>query len=62
MSLTVTIVDITTLETDAVVSAADVRAAVAAGSSVQRVVFACFGREVLEEYRRAGVSSSPGAG
>ena len=32
-----------------------VRAAVEAGSSVQQVVFACFGSEVLEEYRLAGV-------
>ncbi len=33
-----------------------VRAAVEAGSSVTRVVFACFGPDVLEEYRRAGVA------
>lgn len=32
-----------------------VRAAMEAGGSVERVVFACFGEEVLEAYRRAGV-------
>lgn len=34
-----------------------VREALEAGSSVERVVFACFGEEVLEEYRRAGVEA-----
>jgi O-acetyl-ADP-ribose deacetylase len=33
-----------------------VRTALAAGSTVQEVVFACFGQEVLQEYRRAGVA------
>lgn len=33
-----------------------VRAAVEAGSSVTRVVFACFGPDVLEEYRGAGIA------
>ena len=32
-----------------------VRAALARGSSIDRVVFACFSPEVLDEYRRAGV-------
>ncbi len=34
-----------------------VRAALAAGSGVERVVFACFSPAVLEEYRRAGVAA-----
>lgn len=32
-----------------------VRAALARGSSIDRVVFACFSPEVLDEYHRAGV-------
>jgi O-acetyl-ADP-ribose deacetylase (regulator of RNase III) len=32
-----------------------VRAALARGTSIDRVVFACFSPEVLDEYRRAGI-------
>jgi O-acetyl-ADP-ribose deacetylase (regulator of RNase III) len=34
-----------------------VRAAVAAGSSVEEVVFACFSPEVLRAYREAGITA-----
>lgn len=38
------------------IAVAAVREALATPSTVERVIFACFSQEVLEEYRRAGIS------
>ncbi len=43
------------LEAATTIAVRSVREALEAGSTVERVVFACFGDEVLAAYRRAGV-------
>jgi O-acetyl-ADP-ribose deacetylase (regulator of RNase III) len=45
------------LEPATVIAVSTVRDAVAAGSSVEEVVFACFSPEVLQVYRQAGVTA-----
>lgn len=43
------------------IAVAAVRGAMASGSSVERVIFACFSPDVLEVYRQAGVAAAAGS-
>jgi O-acetyl-ADP-ribose deacetylase len=45
------------LEPATAIAVSTVRSAVAAGSSVEEVVFACFSPEVLRAYREAGITA-----